>query len=313
MGYHSQCFLLPSNVFVSGFKEPLDARHGALGSYTRVYSYLNGFCFPVEVHGIDWSGARDAGRRIWIASGKISDCGQLMVQRLIRGEQLPNSGRTRERCLPALTQWIAGQGACAIGLDFPFGLPNSLMQCERWEDFVIRFSTRFPSPESFRSWCSARARGKELKRLTDRLAKTPFSPYNLRLFRQTYWGISGVLKPLLTRREAVMLPMQSQRTGVPWLLETCPASLLKRLGLYVHYKGKGSKARHGRQHIINSVAEHGRVKFCCGLKKVMLDDIGGDALDATLAAVAVARALRQPDFPYLEWQQEYSLEALVYT
>lgn len=243
----------------------------------------------------------------------MSDSGPLIVQRLLHGEQLPNSGRTRDRCLPALTDWISGQGSCAIGLDFPFGLPKLLLEFKRWEDFVIRFPTRFPSPESFRSWCNAHAGGKELKRLTDRLAKTPFSPYNLRMFRQTYWGIVGVLNPLVMRQKAVTLPMQPMRASVPWLLETCPASLLKRLGLYVPYKGKEKKFHQGRRHIVNSLLEHGRVKYSRGLKKVMLDDIGGDALDATLAALAVSRALRHPDFPCPEWREDYSLEALVYT
>ena len=273
---------------------------------------MNAYDLPVNVHGVDWSGAQDAGRRIWIASGKLSDCGQLTVRRLIRGEQLANSGRTRVLCLPAFTQWVAGQGACAIGLDFPFSLPEPLLESECWEGFVLRFATQFLDPESFRSWCNARACGKELKRMTDRVAKTPFSPYNLRLFRQTYWGIAGVLNPLLTRGTAVMLPMQATRSGVPWLLETCPASLLKRLDLYVPYKGNTSKEYRARRHILSSIAKIERVQFSRGLKMLMAADTGGDALDATLAAVAIARALQDPEFPYPAWRQEYSLEALVY-
>ena len=289
------------------------AWQAAPGNHAQLYLNLNKSSLPENVHGVDWSGARDAGRRIWIASAKRSDSGRLLVQRLIRGEQLSNSGRTRERCLPALIQWISGQGGCAIGLDFPFSLPRSLMDFECWEEFVIRFATLFPDPESFRSWCNVRAGGKELKRLTDRVAKTPFSPYNLRLFRQTYWGIAGVLNPLLTHQKAVMLPMQAARAGVPWLLETCPASLLKRLGLYAPYKGNGNRKYRERRHIIDSIAEHERITVSRGLKKLMLDDIGGDALDATLAAVAVARAVKDPDFPYPEWQPDYALEALVYS
>jgi hypothetical protein len=266
----------------------------------------------MRVCGADWSGAQDAGRRIWIAEGEWTASG-LVLKRVLRAENLPGSARARERCLVALRAWIDSLGPCALGMDFPFGLPAQLMGENDWLAFILDFPDRFPDPLAFRDWCRRTASDRELKRRTDLLTRTPFCPYNLRMFRQTYWGMAGLLAPLVAQSAVAVLPMQEPRTEVPWLLETCPASTLKRLGLYGAYKGPGGARRAARCRILEMlVRDRHLIRPRQALGELLLGDPGGDALDAALAAVAVSKALRHRHFPRPDWEEIYAREACVY-
>jgi hypothetical protein len=151
---------------------------------------------PRRVYGVDFSGAADAGKKIWFTQG-VSEGGSLHIEACYQGADLPDSGVRRDRCLAALRDLIARETDSAIGLDFPFGLPRELVKMDTWEDFALSFPDRYASPEVFRETCCATTDGSELKRVTDRESHTPFSPYNIRLYRQTYFGISDVLAPVV--------------------------------------------------------------------------------------------------------------------
>lgn len=264
-----------------------------------------------RVHGVDFSGAADAGRHIWIASGTI-DGDALRIEECRRAESLPGAGRRRDQSLAALRAFIAGERGAAIGLDFPFSLPLSLVGAGTWEAFTRAFVARYAHPDAFKRACLALAGGRELRRLTDVEARTPFSPYNLRLYRQTYSGIRDLLAPLAQVGAACVVPMQPPRPGLPWLLEVCPASTLKRAGLYRSYKGRSGEHRAARERILAGIESPGTVAIPAPLRQVMLDDTGGDALDSLIAAVATARAVRDPHFPGPR-DSRYTLEGRVYT
>lgn len=264
-----------------------------------------GFDAVRHVHGVDFSGAKDAGKRIWIASGEVRD-GRLQIQDCLPARCLPGSGTDRERCLAALRQFVEKQKASVIGMDFPFGLPRELVKNVSWEGFVRSFARSYPDPEAFRSACLTAARGRELKRITDIESQAPMSPYNLRLYRQTYYGIAQVLAPLVRRGSACVLPMQKAMPGKPWILQVCPASTLKRLGLYISYKGSTAKLRAARAHILKRFEELG-ITYAKAepLRSNILSNGGGDALDSVIGAFAMFRLVHKPD--------EYSVEGYTYT
>jgi hypothetical protein len=168
--------------------------------------------------GIDFSGARDAGRRIWIRYACPSSRG-LEVERCIAGECLPGSGRLLQECLRALRVLLADSGKCIVGLDFPFGLPRAILarlpQGREYTTFLSWFRTRFESgaAQQFQNECKKLSAPKELKRQTDKHAEAPFSPYNLRLFRQTFYGMRDVLAPLVKGGGACVLPMTAAEPG----------------------------------------------------------------------------------------------------
>ena len=83
------------------------------------------------------------------------------------------------------------------------------------------------------------------------------------------------------------------------IVEACPASTLKRLGLpHQNYKQTGTapltpERRKTRRVILAGLAEHvsiGRVR-----RQTLMRDNGGDALDAVIAAVGAALAWPQTD------------------
>jgi len=265
-----------------------------------------------RIYGIDFSGAVDAGKRIWIASG-IVEKDALLIEGCYRAKDLPGSGKDRDQCLAALRDFIGRANACAFGLDFPFGLPRALVKQKRWEDFVLSFPDDYGNPGEFRRLCHEASGGREFKRLTDQETQTPFSAYNLRLYRQTYYGIRDVLYPLVRNQLACVLPMQSALPGKPWILEICPASTLKRKGLYLSYKGRTNAHHTARASVLESLEATGPLSILAqGVRSAILEDRGGDALDSVIAALATFRALRNPTLLTVESSDAYALEGYVY-
>ena len=244
-----------------------------------------------RVAGVDFSGARNAGRLIWIAEGRTAGSG-VEIERLVRANDLPGGATALKPALDALVAHVAKLTEHVIGFDFPFGLPRPLIQGANWEDFVANFAERYPDAPVFREACRAAAGGRELRRETDTCARVPWCVYNLRLFRQTWNGIRHVLRPLVENDRARAIPMQQPAAGKPLLAETCPASLLKRESIYLPYKkgGRSRDDRAGREDILQELEQRGMVRgLSRKLRRTILENRGGDALDAVIAAVAAAR------------------------
>jgi hypothetical protein len=264
-----------------------------------------------RVYGVDFSGARDAGKHIWIAGG--TPAGRtLRIQTCHPAEDLPESSRERDQALRAVRQLVKNQSRAVVGLDFPFGLPEVLVGHDDWESFALAFPGEYPSAQAFRDKCRRAAEGRELRRLTDQVARTPFSPYNIRLYRQTFHGIRGLLHPLVSEDQARVLPMQEPAEDKPWLLEICPASTLKAEGLYAPYKGNRDEHRSARARILRAL-ERGRIIIEeQALRPKIVDDVGGDALDSVIAALATFEALANAALPDSVDNRTYALEGYVY-
>jgi hypothetical protein len=263
------------------------------------------------VYGVDFSGAKDAGKRIWIACGTAKEEG-LQIETCRPAEDLPGSSREREQAMRALRELIITENRCIVGLDFPFGLPQELVGHDRWESFVLAFPQDYPSPEAFREACCEAAGGRELRRLTDEAARTPFSPYNIRLYRQTYYGIRDLLHPLMAEDQARVLPLQELAADRPWLLEICPASTLKRAGLYVPYKGIQDQRRSARRDILQGLERKRIAIQKQAVRSTIVHDAGGDALDSVIAALATYEALCTSPSAKSKASDVYAVEGYVY-
>ncbi len=236
--------------------------------------------------GVDFSGAASAGKNIWVAAG-IEKGDFLHVLDCRKGEKLSGSSRSREACLDALEGYILQQGEALVGFDFPFGLPHALVKEKDWESFVYNFPARYNSPEQFRSSCYERAGGKELKRAADYNCRAPFSPYNLRVFKQTYFGIKDLLSPLVRSGMVSVLPMQAPKHKRPMLIEICPASTLKAANLYFSYKGREEEKLLRRFKILDYLEKERKLFLESGeMREMVVQDPGGDALDSLLALAA---------------------------
>jgi hypothetical protein len=258
---------------------------------------------------VDFSGAIDGGKYIWIAEGRrqgdtfvIEGCERAALR----------WGSRLEQCLEGLAAEIAASGPSAYGLDFPFSVPEVILEGSTWYEFVSTFASRFATPEEFREKCWHAANNRELRRFTDFEAKTPFCVYNLRIYRQTYYGIRDILGPLVTSGSAYAPPMQDVAEGKPWLLEICPASILRREGLNFPYKGSTRAHALGREKIIESFESNGLLVIPQAIRTRLLLDRGGDSLDSVIAALATAETLEEPTLLRCESSQPYANEGRVF-
>jgi hypothetical protein len=250
-----------------------------------------------RVLGIDFSGASDAGAKIWVATAQRQD-GPLVIEDCRPAMQLPAGARAPREALAALRAHIIAEADTIAGCDFPFSLPADLVKARDWRHFALDFKQRYPTPLDFHDLCHQATGGIETKRRTDREDRTPFNSFNLRLYRQTWWGIGHLLAPLVAQKQAIIWPQMPKRPRRPLLIEVCAACSLIRLDHYPSYKGRLLKHRRARAGILDLlIARDWLAPPKRRLRSLLLDNTGGDALDAVIGAVAVNRAdlSRKPD------------------
>lgn len=265
---------------------------------------------------MDFSGAAAAGKAIWIAEGRAAR-GLLAIEVCRPALDLPGGGTTRALALPALVRHLGSLGPAIVGCDFPFSLPavlpGAFVDGAGWRGFLAGFPDRFRSAEAFRDAARAAASGRELKRLCDVESKVPFCAWNIRLYRQTWHGIAGLLHPLVLDGDALVLPMDEARPDRMWLAEICPASFLKRIKLYESYKGRAAGHRAMREAMLRRlVADKLLAAPPPQIERTLLDDPGGDALDAVIAAVITWRNYRDGIFDEKPRSTTEALEGRVY-
>ena len=244
-----------------------------------------------RIFGLDFSGAADAGRRAWLAEGRPSPAG-LEILSCGPIAELPGSAIERTSALAALRAFIAATPHGVFGCDFPFSLPRAHIETPSWTDFIGGFL--HADARAFYTHCRRISGGREPKRATDVESKTPWCAFNIRLYRQSYHGMAELLRPLVRGGEALALPMQAPVPGLPWLIETCPASALKHLGWRGSYKGAGFEDAR-RQILWRLTAANLLAPLPRTLRERVVGDIGGDALDSIIATLATARALADID------------------
>src|SRR5262245_32898379 len=127
-----------------------------------------------------------------------------------------------------------------------------------------------------------------------------------------------VLGPLRRDRATAVLPFHYPRLGAARrvLVEACPASTLKRLGLpHQNYKQPLGgpltlKRRQARRTILDGLSAF--VAIPDPQRRVIMRNGGGDALDAVLAAVGAAQAWELADHRHVARHQRYSREGRLY-
>lgn len=267
---------------------------------------------PFQIYGIDFSGAALAGNAIWITEA-IVDGETLYIQSCNSAANFLNCSPKRAHILPALCRFIADQKNAIFGLDFAFGIPLGMFPEPTWCQFAANFPEKFVTADQFRNHCRDVFPGSEAKRLTDLETQTPFSPYNLRMYRQTYYGIRDVLSPLVKNNAAWVLPMQQLAGDLPILLECCPASLLKKMKIYAPYKANAERENAHRRLIFGTIIEQNDIKIADpNIRERVFTDAKGDALDSLLCAYIVWNNLRKIINFQPEAVEKYGLEGMVY-
>jgi hypothetical protein len=142
------------------------------------------------IYGVDFSGARQAGRNTWLA--RIEPRGRRPRFRLAELACLEAVSGTAERApaLAHLVGLIAASDRALWALDFPFGLPVELMdRGARWPRQLDFLGGWGEDAYAAGLDCLRRAQAvggpMHIRRLTDGEAKAPFDCYHYRIIYQT--------------------------------------------------------------------------------------------------------------------------------
>lgn len=266
------------------------------------------------IFGVDFSGATNAGSKIWISRTRLDDNCLVVEKCYPIKEIIENSGNSRAVCLLALQTFIKGTTSCVVGIDTSFSIPRQLIKDKTWTAFINNFPDRYGSPEDFRKQCLISTDGKEYKRDYGEKVKAPFSAYNLRMYRQTYYGINSILYPLIKTNAIRVLPMQCYDPTVTSVIEVCPAVTLKKLDSYFPYKGKTEMCFNARLEILNLFrTKYNLVISDAGLINKIVEDPEGDALDSLIAAHASAKLLKSLQNNTLHTGLDQMLEGYIFT
>lgn len=274
---------------------------------------------PEAVFGVDFSGAsRDAGRRIWVAEIDSTDEPRLVD--CAPATERFGAAADRASAHRALTQHLASLGGdAAAALDFPFTLPSSVVQADDWVAFVREFPGLFASPDDLQRRCQSRARLTD-DDLVQHVRSTEesigaLSPYNRRLRSQTFYGIRDVLRPLVLADAVRAVPMQDLDPDRPTLLETYPAATLDSLDgetFRTGYKQADEEGLERREANLDALEAESALAVADDVRARLLDDSGGDALDAALAAFAGWRNTVDPSNLDIESEDYDPREGYIY-
>lgn len=212
--------------------------------------------------GVDWSGARTARRKIWAARVNLEEGALTRIWRPFHGS------RSAAEVAARVQDWLASERFDVAGFDFCFGLAQSHLVAldlprSGPSDLGSALAGRFRDADEFK-----RAAGRERRRVTDVARGTTFAPTNLRMYRQTYWGLCAL--------SGVELPVPPWTCGSAAVVEVFPRHVRRALG--GHADRRSALVATGLQFTPRDVA-------------TIVADAEGDALDAVLAAIAAGSAL----------------------
>jgi hypothetical protein len=277
-------------------------------------------------YGVDFSGARLAGLNTWIAKLEAARRNsKLPYFKLTCLERLGGLCGADERdvALSKLVELIAESERALWALDFPFGFPIEVMdEGANWNDQFDFLTEWGEDGYGAGAECVRRSERligvKHIRRLTDSEERAPFDPYHYRIIYQTFFGMRDVLGRLRRRRRTAILPFHYRRLDFASrvLVEACPASTLKRLGLpHQNYKqpegGRlAPKRLRTRRVILAGLARH--VEISPAHRRVMMRNGGGDAMDAVIAALGGALAWRVADHRLIARHPRYPREGKLY-
>lgn len=279
------------------------------------------------VYGVDFSGAKLAGRTIWIARTEPRARGRLALVALDRLEALCGTAK-RTVCLAELVRMVNASDAALWGFDCPFGLPLELFPADAtWTD-QFAFLEEY-GEEAYACGLECVARTKRMapgplhtalhcQRQTDLDAKAPFPAFHYRMVYQTFYGIRDVIQPLANTPGTALLPFQYRKLprAKRVAVECCPSSVLKKHGLpHQNYKqpkgGPLSRLQRQTRHAI--LAGLGKwVRISERHRRVMMRNPGGDALDAVIAAVGALHGFREADHVAIARHERFPREGRMY-
>ncbi|MEF8973652.1 MAG: DUF429 domain-containing protein [Haloarcula sp.] len=189
-----------------------------------------------RVLGVDFSGAAAAGDALWVTEAIPTGDG-LEVKRCYRGTD--EWGRDREAAHAGLLDRITDAEVGTVGLDFPFSLPQTLLDAQcggTWAGFVdwLASGSGPTDPASLSEACRHTAEmatgSRDRRRETD-FRRGALCPYTNRTRSMTFYGVRDVLGKLRDDDATAVVPMQGWDADT-LVAEVYPAATFGWLGCY---------------------------------------------------------------------------------
>ncbi|MFC6756106.1 MULTISPECIES: DUF429 domain-containing protein [Haloarcula] len=243
-----------------------------------------------DVLGVDFSGASAAGDALWVTEATQTEVG-LRIEDCYRATE--KWGRDRESAHAGLVERIAADDVRTAGLDFPFSLPQSLLDVEcdgSWRGFLewVGSDDGPADPAAFSAVCrdtaAATVGTRDVRRETD-ARRGALCPYTNRVRSMTYHGARDVLGRLATHEDTAVVPMQDDADAETVVCEIYPAATFGWLGAYREGYKNTDGARARREYNLAAIED-------CSVavgehRETYLEN--HDALDSLAAAVSAAR------------------------
>ena len=275
------------------------------------------------VYGVDFSGARLAGRTTRVARCAVRrGRPRLVLRELHRLDSLCGTAE-RAACLEHLGGMVKASTAALWGFDAPLGLPVELFPPGRdWAGQFDFLAEWHDDAYGCGLECIRRARllgdRMHIRRATDAEAKAPFDSYHYRVVYQMFHGMRDVARPLSQTPGTAVLPFQYRKLSRARrvVVECCPSSVLKALGLpHQNYKqpagGPLTRKRRLTRHAILA-GLRGLVRVGDGHRRVVMRDPGADALDAVVAAAGAFRGVLAADHSAIARHNRYPREGYLF-
>ena len=302
-----------------------------------------------RVCGVDFSGASKSGKTAWMAKFEADWSAETL--KLVQLASLGKLAGSDERSAVCsyLAEQISASQDTLWAMDFPFGLPIELGG-DDWMaqlDMVLSFEPDGGSGNpaaAFGRQLSVTAReivsNGRIRRKTDVETSTPFDSYHYRIIYQTFHGMRDVLLPISKTPGTAVIPFQYHKmeSASRIVVESCPSSSLKYWGLpHSRYKQSGGKPptsvhRSNRTLIMRGIhalpklfsvkdfsgnAENRIIPSSPSIsshrRRVIMQDSGGDALDAVLAGLGGWRAFHSTNHTDALLDNRYRSEGRVYS
>lgn len=233
-----------------------------------------------RILGVDFSGAKDYVKRIWLTELGLHEHGFEYKW----SKPLANLGT--EANYSNLVNYISNfQGS--IGIDAPLSIPG--LSRADYSSWMNDFMHAMPSAETFRSALKEKWNGKELKRTVEKEVGAPFSVVNLRFYRQADAMFRYVIPDVILRKCTNLSPFFGSESALNTLYEVCPSAFLKaNYGkLFSPYKGNGAVEAENRKGLLLNLMDSYQLKLNKEQQIAFIQNKGGDAIDSLISALIV--------------------------
>jgi hypothetical protein len=253
------------------------------------------FTPPSVVYGVVYGGDRPR-TNTWVTRGVVTD-GTLSIDRCAPVDEWFDGAETTIEA-PTLTTFLAElPPTAAVGLDFPFGLPERIVIEDEWGTFLREFPSWCNSPDDLRRQCERRVRlvdGSSETRLraTDE-PLSAMSPFDEPIVAATFYGIRDVLRPLVLSDSVRVPPMTPPHPDRPCVIEVYPTGTLVDLDVFTAgYEDPGDDGRELRSETLDRLAEvvDAGLAVDDDVREACVEDV--TRLESLVAAYAVYRNSR---------------------